>query len=654
MKNSSALNDNVSDRFVQPPKLIDVAQVAHTPFRKAALSLLQDPLENLLSLDSLNECYAQYHNSLEKDDDLRQVFQRCLDALQVQAQIRPADLEKIPVKGPLVVVANHPFGGLEGVVLGAILLQVRPDLKIMGNYLLERIAGVRDAIIAVDPFQSKTAVRENMRGLKKALRWLRAGGMLQVFPAGEVANVSLAKRRVVDSPWSPHVAGIIRRTQASVLPVFFPGRNGLLFQLLGLAHPLLRTAMLPRELMNKRQGSVSVYVGKSIPWRKLQRFDSDEALIEFLRFSTFFLKNREDMKKHRFKVIMSSVTSGLRTTSVPVVPPVAPSALERDIRSLPAERKLVENRDYAVYIAESSQIPNVLREIGRLREITFREVEEGTGKSIDLDEFDTHYMHLFLWNHRQREVVGGYRLGLTDQILRQYGPSGLYTNQLFRFKPEFLSRLTQSIECGRSFIRSEYQKKFKGLTLIWRGILQYVSQNPQYHLLFGPVSISKDYQKFSRNLMIRFLKHNRLDLALSRYVSPRNPYRSRWFTGITRHILKTSFEDIDDISVLISDIEKDGKGLPILLRTYLKLNGHLISFNVDKAFSGVVDGLLVVDLNRTDARVLERFMGSEGYQNYLRHHPLRAEAQLEARQASGLPDRRSLTGAAHGKDHEAA
>jgi putative hemolysin len=645
MSTLSETNDKLPDRCAQPSKLVDVAQMAHTPPANAALSMLQRPLEKLLQLDIINELYATHYKKVGDYQEQRQIFQLCLDILKVRAETSPADVKKIPANGSLVVVCNHPFGGLEGVVLGALLLQVRPDLKIMGNYLLKRIAGIRDSIIAVDPFQGPNAARVNMRGLKEALNHVKSGGLLQVFPAGEVASFNLVERRVVDPPWSPHVAGIIRRTRASVLPVYFPGNNSLLFQLLGLVHPLLRTAMLPRELVNKRDSRVSLCIGKAIPWRKLQRFETDQALIEFLRFNTFFLKNRQDTKNRRLKVVVPLVKNEFRA-KMPIVPATASVLLERDVHSLPVRQRLVENGDLAVYIAESPQIPNLLNEIGRLREITFREVQEGTGKSIDLDEFDAYYRHLFLWNHRQRELVGAYRLGLTDQILRRYGPSGLYTNQLFRYKPELLPRLQHSIEFGRSFIRAEYQRKFNSLTMIWRGIGELVSQNPQYNLLFGPVSISKDYQRLSRNLMIRFLKTNRFDFLLSRLVSPRKPYRSRRIRGISQHILQTSFSDIDDISLLISEIEKDGKGIPILLRHYLKLNGQLISFNVDNAFSGVVDGLLMVDLTQTEEKLLRRFMGNKGYAIFKRYHSQRPKIGPDAGQMPAGPHRHS--------DHEAA
>ena len=207
-----------------------------------------------------------------------------------------------------------------------------------------------------------------------------------------------------------------------------------------------------------------------------------------------------------------------------------------------------------------------LREIGRLREITFRDANEGTGRAVDLDRFDAHYLHLFLWNHASAELVGAYRLGLTDVILGHYGARGLYTNQLFRYKPALLKWLASAIEFGRSFIRPEYQKKFNSLMLLWKGIGAFVAQNPQYNLLFGPVSISNDYHTVSRDLIVRFLQTKRFDTSLSRFVAPRKPYRARVLMGGTGRLLHTAVNDLEDITLLISEIEKDGKGESALIR----------------------------------------------------------------------------------------
>ena len=181
-------------------------------------------------------------------------------------------------------------------------------------------------------------------------------------------------------------------------------------------------------------------------------------------------------------------------------------------------------------------------------------------------------------------------------------------------------QLANAIEAGRSFVRSEYQKKFNSMVLLWRGISEFFVQNPQYKILFGPVSISRDYHTISKNLIVKFLKTNNFDPHLSRLVNPRNFYRSSRVQGVNSKIIKSSFEDIDDISLLISEIENDSKGVPILLRHYLKLNGSLISFTSDKAFSSVVDGLLLVDLTKTDSKLLRRFMGEKGFESFTRYH----------------------------------
>jgi putative hemolysin len=359
-------------------------------------------------------------------------------------------------------------------------------------------------------------------------------------------------------------------------------------------------------------------VGKAIPWQVLKRYETDAELIEYLRLRTHFLKNR-GVDKNRYRLRLVSLKTDPMQLQ-PIMAPVAAVALRADLAGLPQGQQLISSGDFAVYMARASQIPNILNEIGRLREITFRDAREGTGKTVDLDRFDAYYLHLFLWNHASGELVGAYRLGLSDVIMRVYGVQGLYTNQLFRYKPALLEQLNRSIEFGRSFIRLEYQKKFNSLMLLWKGIGAFIAHNPQYNILFGPVSISKDYHTVSRNLIVRFLQAKRFDTTLARFVFPRKPFRTREFQGGTRRLLHTAVNDLDDISLLISEIERDGKGIPVLLRQYLKLNGSLISFNLDREFSDVVDGLLMVDLTKTDPRLLKRFMGEEGVKRFTAVH----------------------------------
>ena len=497
----------------QSPKLIDLTSGFDSQVMRRTMALIQPAVETLLHLDRVNRCYAEYHETLDACKGPLEIFQSALTSMGVGYELSAEDLRNIPTRGPLVVVANHPFGGVEGVILGTVLLQVRSDLRILANYLLKRVDGIGDTIVPVDPFEAPGSEKGNLRGLKTALAWLKAGGVLATFPAGEVASFRWKKGRVADPAWSLHVAAIARRTRAAVLPVFFPGRNSLLFQLLGVLHPRLRTALLPRELMNKAGRRVRLFVGKAIPWQVLKRYETDAELIEYLRLRTHFLKNR-GVDKNRYRLRLVSLKTDPMQLQ-PIMAPVAAVALRADLAGLPQGQQLISSGDFAVYMARASQIPNILNEIGRLREITFRDAREGTGKTVDLDRFDAYYLHLFLWNHASGELVGAYRLGLSDVIMRVYGVQGLYTNQLFRYKPALLEQLNRSIEFGRSFIRLEYQKKFNSLMLLWKGIGAFIAHNPQYNILFGPVSISKDYHTVSRNLIVRFLQAKRFDTTLA-------------------------------------------------------------------------------------------------------------------------------------------
>jgi hypothetical protein len=316
------------------------------------------------------------------------------------------------------------------------------------------------------------------------------------------------------------------------------------------------------------------------------------------------------------------------------------------VKKLGQAHRLAVSANLAVYIARAEQIPYLMHEIGRQREISFRSVQEGTGTEIDLDSFDNHYLHLVLWNQSRRELVGAYRLGLMDRLLKDMGPEGLYSHQLFHYKPAFLRQLAHGVELGRSFVRPEYQKQFSCLSLLWRGIGVFISRHPSYHLLFGPISISQAYEEVSRNLLVQFLTARKFAPDLSGMVRPRCPYPSTPIAGVHPSDLHDTLHDIEDVSLLISAIEEDGKGVPVLLRQYLKLNGRLISFNVDRAFSGVIDGLFMVDLRQTDRKLLRRFMGKNGAARFgdfhrCRHHH-HQEGSLNNRSISPRSNRHSI------------
>ncbi|MCE9616227.1 MAG: lysophospholipid acyltransferase family protein [Lentisphaerae bacterium] len=571
--------------------------------------------DRVLALDQLSQVYQTAADEASE----RPFADRALDALQAAYELPGEDRQRIPATGPLVVVANHSFGGIEGLILLSLLQSVRPDVRVMANYLLHRIPDMRDSFIFVDPFGRPDSPRANSRPLRESLRWLKRGGVLGVFPSGEVARLNLRQGGIAEPPWSETIAGLIRATGAPVLPIYFDGTNGPLFHVLGLIHPRLRTALLPRQFCNKRQHRIAVRIGNVIPPARLTRHATNRDLIDYLRTRTYLLRGR---------MHSAADTSGPNRPAfwfrarplAPIAPPVPPATLAANIAALPPDRLLTASGDFEVWYARAPEIPAILREIGRLREVTFRAVGEGGGHALDLDRFDTAYIHLFMWNRREGELIGAYRIGPTDLILPERGAAGLYTSTLFRLDRRLLESLNPALELGRSFVRQEYQRNYQSLYMIWKGLAAYVLRHPHYRILFGPVSISSQYQSLSRDLMVAFLRLNNSLPTLARQARPRKPVhdRRRFRPGVANPIdLAATLEDIEDF---IADVENELQGIPILLKQYLKLGGKMLGFNRDPKFGNCLDGLILVDLVEANHKILGRYMGEDGLRRYLAHH----------------------------------
>jgi putative hemolysin len=616
----------MGDKAPEPEttRLIDLQEGFKGPLKRSLFALVKPSIEALLSVNALNAVYNDIQDHPSEDN----FFLRALRSLEVGYEVADEDLARIPKEGALLAVSNHPYGGLDGIVLGAVLCSVRPDVRLLANYLLGRMTEMRPWLLAVDPFGRADSARQNLRAMKETVKFLREGGCVGAFPSGTVSHIHLRQRQVTDPAWSPHVARLVRSAEATVLPVYFEGKNSAFFQVMGLMHPLMRTALLPRELIKKRFQSLRVRVGNPIPFRKLVDFPTDEALTEFLRLNTYLLKSRGGQEpRRRFPLPLPKPPAPGRKLA-PLAEPVATEELVREMTALPREQILTENGTLTVYQARAPQIPRVLEEIGRLREMTFREVNEGTGNERDLDEFDPHYNHLVMWDREMGAIVGAYRYAMTDEVLKTMGIEGLYTSTLFKYKPGFLELLGPAIELGRSFIVSAYQRKQASLVLLWRAIGQIVVRNPRHKTLFGPVSINPDYQTVSKDLMVQFLRHYRFDDELSSLVKAKRPPRRLKLRGTELRSLLASVRDIDDVSALISEIETDKKGVPVLLRHYLKMNGRLISFNVDPAFGKCLDGLIVVDMTKADPKLLKAYLTAEGAESFLAYH--RANAKKAA------------------------
>lgn len=529
------------------------------------------------------------------------VFEKVLRALEVAVDVPPGGLARIPASGPLVVAANHPTGLLDGAVAAALALRIRPDVRVLVNHLLPSHPGFEPYLIRVDPYARRGSAQRNLPSMRAALEWLRNGHALIVFPAGDVSRLDWKQRAVADPEWGPSTARLIRAARAAALPFHIGAANSAAFHVLGAVHPRLRTLRLPFELLNKRGARVQVRIGMPVPWRKLSPLD-DGALIAHLQARNSLLGKCTA----RPMVENAGGTSGSRL-------PTRRDLLERSL----GRRCLVENAEWAVALFRGEEDPELLHDVGRAREISFRAAGEGAGREIDVDRFDPYYDQLVLWNLKDGAIAGGYRIGPTSSILPAHGIGGLYTSTLFRYQPGFFRRLGPAAELGRSFVSPAHQKQYMALLMLWQAIGAWVCRHPEVRYLFGPVSISQCYQPVSRMLMSIALQATAGDPELARLVRPRRPLNARGSRDILREWQRLRLNEAGQLSELVASIEPDGKGLPVLLRQYLRLGGRLLAFSVDPEFSGVLDGLILVDLLRTEREQLERYLTPEGARAYL-------------------------------------
>ncbi len=563
------------------------------------------------SLSGLRTLQCKY-DELPPYDDTGGFIECAFDSLGISYGVNEDQITNIPSEGPVVVVANHPYGGVDGMILAHLLGQIRNDVRILANYHLKRIPELSDLFIAVDPFGGQEAHSRNMKPLRDSLRWLDSGGLLVIFPAGEVSHYQFRQQQIADPQWADSVGRIVRRAQAPVVPIRFHGGNSMIFNLAGMLHPRLRTLMLPRELISKSRRDIRLTIGKPLSYRKLSCLESPRELTDYLRLRCYLLESGEPAKPGKSKDAKPVADKAPES----IAGPVSRRLLCNEINDLGLDNLLHRTDEFDVLMAKPEQVPWALQEIGRLREKTFRAAGEGTGKPVDIDLFDTWYDQLFLWHRQRQEIAGAYRLGPVQEIMARRGKKGLYTRSLFKYRKSFLTNLGPSLELGRSFVCEDYQRSFQALNLLWKGIGLYASRK-DLAVLFGPVSISQDYSTSSRMVLVHSFNGGEFSSPLSRKVQPRRPVRTTGRINANHKELRT-LRDIDLVSDLVSQLEADGKGIPVLMRQYLKMGGRFLSFSQDPDFSDVVDGLVLVDLRRCDERVLTRFMGKETAREYLR------------------------------------
>jgi putative hemolysin len=560
-------------------------------------------LMKVLKISTMNKIYDR-HKHLK---DL-EFMNALLNEFEIQFEIPEEDLKRLPKTGPFITISNHPLGGIDGILLLKLLLEHKTDFKIIANFLLHRIEPLKPYVMPVNPFEGHKDAKSSLVGFKSAMQHLQDGHPLGIFPAGEVSTYRDG-RLVVDKPWEVAAMKLIKKAGVPVVPIYFHAKNSKLFYRLAKMSDTLRTAKLPSELLTQKERLIKVRIGNPISVKDQEEHETLDDFTEFLRKKTYVLSNPFQKKK-----LLENIPKTIKIPKQPkkIAGAISVEAMVAEIQSLTEQdKRLLSSKNYEVFFAPATDIPNVLQEIGRLREITFREVGEGTNQATDLDEYDSYYHHMFLWDNEAKMIAGAYRMGLGEKIYASHGIDGFYLQSLFRFEPELYDMMSKSIEMGRAFIIKQYQQRPMPLFLLWKGIVHTTLRFPNHKFLIGGVSISNQFSDFSKSLMIEFMKSNYYDPYVAQYINPKKEYKVKLKDADKDFIFDESEADLNKFDKLIEEVEPGSLRLPVLIKKYIKQNAKVVAFNVDPLFNNAVDGLMyirIADLPESTVKpVMEEF-----------------------------------------------
>ncbi|MDR6300037.1 lysophospholipid acyltransferase family protein [Mesonia maritima] len=533
-----------------------------------------------------------------------------LDYLEVNYEIPEKDLKRIPKNGAFITISNHPLGAIDGMLLMKILIEKRPDFKVIANFLLHRLDPLQPYIMPVNPFENHKEAKSSVLGIKSAIAHLKEEHPLGIFPAGEVSTHK-EEKTIVDRPWLPEAMKLIQKSKVPVIPIYFHGKNSASFYKLSQLNETLRTAKLPSEMLSQKNRKIKVRIGNPISVEDQEEYSDLEEFTFFLRKKTYMLSSGFD-KKSLLNNLNIPTQIKIPRSPKKIVGETAEHLMQEEVDFCREnDKRLLISKNYEVFLAEREFIPNIMNEIGRLREITFRAIGEGTNNATDLDEFDDYYHHMFLYDNEAHKIVGAYRMGFGAKIFPQYGIDGFYLQQLFRFEPELHKLMSESIEMGRAFIVKEYQQKPMPLFLLWKGIVHCTLRFPEHKYLIGGVSISNKFSSFSKSMMIEFMKSHYYDPYVAQYVRPKKEYKVKLKDVDKDFVFDESKADLNRFDKLIDELEPDSLRMPVLLKKYIKQNAKVVAFNVDPLFNNSVDGLMyirIADLPESTVKpVMEEF-----------------------------------------------
>lgn len=557
-------------------------------------SLLAAMTMKIAGLDKLNELYDRLadYKGVEFSD-------KVLESLDITLNVNTPALENIPKEGGVVITSNHPFGGLDGLAALSILGKVRKDVKILTNFILSKVPNVSDHFIPINTtyaFGKFTA--PTISGLRQAEEHLLKGGLLVIFPAGEVSSWNNQGKVVEDAEWMTYISRQVRRSKCPVIPMYFHGKNSKYFQWLGRISTKLSDLRFTGEIFDKKGKEIKVRIGSVIQHAELEKFQEDKIVAKFLRSRSYMLE-ADTIEKDE------SVYTTRLGDFVPT--DVLLKELEEN-----KDAHLFDVGTLSCYLFDYNRIPNMMREIAVRREEAFRAVGEGTNNSVDTDPYDVYYKHLVLWDNTTKDLVGAYRLGLGADILRERGIHGFYADTLFRYSDKFAPVLEKCVELGRSFVCVSHQKDTLALMLLLKGLFYTLMKYPEYKYLIGPVSISSWYPMLYRSVMIHYLKQFHRNPAYDDMTNPKTPFVPDFGRVDPDALLFGKTANLEMFDRYLLRMSGGQYRLPPLLKKYIKMGSKIIDYNVDPDFNYCVDGLIMLaleDIPTDDLDSLSREFG---------------------------------------------
>ncbi len=534
-----------------------------------------------------------FNQVITRNQHLRGIafLDKLLSYFKFSYHVSPDSFSNIPSEGRLIIIANHPIGTLDGLALVKLIRSVRPDVRIVANRVLSYMEPLNSIFLPVDVLSDGKSHKHAYKAMIDALEQEEA---VIMFPAGEVSRISPTGIR--DGKWKNGFVKLAKKTSSPILPIYIKASNSALFYAVSMLYKPMGTMLLVEEMFNKTDQELKFIVGSPIPSQSMSAHKLSNAELSQL------------FRKHIYNLAKKNKPSLFETIET-VAHPVDSKALKK---ALYKSRMLGETKDgKKIFLYHYQDDCPVMQEIARLRELTFRTVEEGTGLSHDLDKYDVYYSHLVLWDENDLEIVGSYRIGEGHKIMANLGVEGFYTSTLFDLNPEFQKYLPNSIELGRSFVQPRYWGQ-RSLDYLWYGIGAYLREQPDIQYLFGPVSMSNAYPQVAKEVIISFYKQqfgSDLNLAKARQPFIISEEAQQFAKNEFNADYKSSFK------ILNSELKKLGVKVPTLYKQYVELctdkGCHFIDFNIDPDFNNCIDSLIMVELDKITAKKRQRYIERE-------------------------------------------